>query len=60
MKFIQAEPTPELEKWAKKKVRLNKEEITEMQTEITVLQRENIMLQEFLDICNLSLQETIK
>ncbi|MBU0791724.1 MAG: hypothetical protein KKC55_14840 [Gammaproteobacteria bacterium] len=59
MRFIQAEPTPGLEKWAKEKVRLNIEEIVELQTEITVLQRENDMLQEFLDICNSSLKKFI-
>ena len=59
MKFIQAEPTPELENWAKKKVRLNKEEIAELHTKTIALQRENIMLQEFLDICNPSLKKLI-
>ena len=59
MKFIQAEPTPELEKWAKKQVRLNKEEIAGLQAEISVLQRENRALQEFLDVCNPSLKKLV-
>ena len=59
MKFIQAEPTPELEKWAKKSIKLNKEIIEELNVKVAILQKENVMLQEFLDICNPSLKKLI-
>ena len=59
MKFIQAEPTPELEKWAKNSIRLNKEIIEELNVKVAILQKENEMLQEFLDVCNPSLKKLI-